>query len=76
MFQNRYHVLKAVENTQRSSKGSNHSRSKQRTDQRVLVLTLKFLALKKNWFSPTPGPRIMLFLGLGKNSQSELFTKC
>ena len=24
-----------------------HSRSKQRTDQRVLVLTLKFLALKK-----------------------------
>ena len=43
------YVLRAVENTQRSSKGSNHSRSKQRTDQRVL--TLKFLALK-NWFFP------------------------
>ena len=28
-----------------------HSRSKQRTDQRVLVLTLKFLALK-NWVFP------------------------
>ena len=28
-----------------------HSRSKQRTDQGVLVLTLKFLALK-NWFFP------------------------
>ena len=28
-----------------------HSRSKQRTDQRVLVLTLKLLALK-NWFFP------------------------
>ena len=29
-----------------------HSRSKQRTDQRVLVLTLKFLALKKLVFPP------------------------
>ena len=29
-----------------------HSRSKQRTDQMVLVLTLKFLALKKPGFSP------------------------
>jgi hypothetical protein len=29
-----------------------HSRSKQRTDQRVLVFTLKFLALKKACFSP------------------------
>ena len=28
-----------------------HSRSKQRTDQRVLVLTFKFLALR-NWFFP------------------------
>ena len=28
-----------------------HSRSKQRTDQRVLVLTIKFLALKKTGFS-------------------------
>ena len=27
--------------------GGWHSRSKQRTDQRVLILTLKFLALKK-----------------------------
>jgi hypothetical protein len=32
--------------------GKNHSRSQQRTDQRVLVLTLKFLALKKTGFSP------------------------
>jgi len=31
---------------------SSQSRSKQRTGQRVLVHTLKFLALKKNWFSP------------------------
>ena len=31
---------------------SNHSRSKQRTDQRVLVLTLKLLALKKLFFPP------------------------
>ena len=31
--------------------GMNHSRSQQRTDQRVLVLALKILALK-NWFSP------------------------
>ena len=31
---------------------STHSRSKQRTDQRVLVLTLKFLALTKSGFSP------------------------
>ena len=30
----------------------NHSRSKQRTDQRVLVLSLKFLALIKTVFSP------------------------
>ena len=29
-----------------------HSRSKQRTDLRVLELTLKFLALKKTSFSP------------------------
>ena len=29
------------------AKSLSHSRSKQRTDQRVLVLTLKFLALKK-----------------------------
>ena len=29
-----------------------HSRSQQRTDQRVLVHTLKFLALKKTGFSP------------------------
>jgi hypothetical protein len=29
-----------------------HSRGKQRTEQRVLVLTLKFLALKKTVFSP------------------------
>ena len=29
-----------------------HSRSKQRTDQRVLVLTLKFLAPKELAFSP------------------------
>ena len=29
-----------------------HSRSKQRTDQRVVVLTLKFLALKKTGFPP------------------------
>ena len=29
-----------------------HSRSKQRTDQRVLLLTLKFLALKKTVFYP------------------------
>ena len=29
-----------------------HSRSQQKTDQRVLVLTLKFLALKKTGFSP------------------------
>ena len=29
-----------------------HSRSKQRTDQRVLVLSLKFLALIKTGFSP------------------------
>ena len=29
-----------------------HSRSQQRTDQRVLVITLKFLALKKTAFSP------------------------
>ena len=28
-----------------------HSRSKQRTDQRVLLLTLKFLALKKLFFT-------------------------
>jgi hypothetical protein len=30
----------------------NHSRSQQRTDQRVLVLTLNFLALKKTVFPP------------------------
>jgi hypothetical protein len=29
-----------------------HSRSQQRTDQRVLVLTLKILALKRTGFSP------------------------
>ena len=29
-----------------------HSRSQQRTDQRVFVLTLKFLALKNPGFSP------------------------
>jgi hypothetical protein len=29
-----------------------HSRSKQRTDQRILVFTLKFLALKKTCFPP------------------------
>ena len=32
-----------------NKQGPIHSRSKQRTDQRVLVLTLKFLVLK-NWF--------------------------
>ena len=32
--------------------GIYHSRSKQRTDQKVLELTLKFLALKKLVFSP------------------------
>ena len=35
----------------KSSVRNHHSRSKQRTDQRVLVLILKFLALKKR-FSP------------------------
>jgi hypothetical protein len=29
-----------------------HSRSQQRTDQRVLVITLKFLALKETGFPP------------------------
>ena len=33
-------------------RGRGHSRSQQRTHQRVLVLTLKFLALKKTGFSP------------------------
>ena len=33
-------------------RGFIHSRSKQRTNQRVLVLTLKFLALQKIGFSP------------------------
>ena len=33
--------------------GGGHSRSKQRTDQRVLVFTLKFLALKKLVFPRT-----------------------
>ena len=36
----------------RSSVGLKHIRSKQRTYQRVLVLTLKLLALKKTGFSP------------------------
>ena len=32
--------------------GTDHSRSQQRTDHRVLLLTLKFAALKKTGFSP------------------------
>ena len=41
--------------------GSNHSRSKQRTDQRVLVLTLKFLALKKICFNPVKNTSKIFF---------------
>jgi hypothetical protein len=41
-----------------------HIRSKQRTDQRVLVLTLKFLALKKTGFSPV------------KNTSQNFFDFC
>ena len=38
-----------------------HSRSKQRTDQRILVFTLKFLALKKTCFSPIQNSSWLLF---------------
>ena len=41
-----------------------HSRSKQRTDKRVLVLTLKSLALKKPGFSPV------------KNTSKSFFDFC
>jgi hypothetical protein len=44
--------------------GVGHSRSKQRTDQRVLVLTLKILALKKTGFSPV------------KNNSQKIFDFC
>ena len=43
---------------------TSHSRSKQRTDQRVLVLTLKFLALKITGFS------------LVKNTSQNFFDFC
>ena len=42
--------------------GTDHSRSKQRTDdQRVLVLTLKFLALKKTGFAPVKNTSQIFF---------------
>ena len=44
--------------------GVMHSRNKQRTDQRVLVLTLKFLALKKTGFFPV------------KNTSQNVFDFC
>jgi hypothetical protein len=41
--------------------GVRHSRSRQRTDQRVLVLTLKFLALTKSGFSPVKNTSKIFF---------------
>ena len=51
MYRRQFACIPMMNETQFNVRAS-HSKSQQRTDQRVLVLTLKFLALKKLFFPP------------------------